>query len=161
MKYDNSHVRRQDRILDEQRAVALLRSAEWGFLSMVSPEGGGYGVPINFVWDGDSRIYLHCGRVGRKLEALKLNPDVTFCVVDGVQVLPERLATAYESIILTCHATLEVDDDEKRHALTLMIKKLAPEYLEEGSKYIEKSFRYVRVVRLDVSSWSGKARKPW
>lgn len=160
MKYDNSHVRRQDRLLDEQSAVALLRSAEWGFLSMVSPEGGGYGVPINFVWDGGSRIYLHCGRVGRKLEALKLNPDVTFCVVDGVQVLPERLATAYESIILTCRATLEVDDDEKRHALTLMIKKLAPEYLEESLKYIEKSFRYVRVVRLDISSWSGKARKP-
>ena len=48
MKYVNDRVRRQDRLMDEARALELLREGEYGVLSMVA-DGGGYGVPVNFV----------------------------------------------------------------------------------------------------------------
>ena len=59
MKYVNDRVRRQDRLMDEARALELLREGEYGVLSMVA-DGGGYGVPVNFVWDGVRSVYIHC-----------------------------------------------------------------------------------------------------
>ena len=40
INYDNCMVRRQDRLLDEARAVELLQSGEYGFLAMASADGG-------------------------------------------------------------------------------------------------------------------------
>ena len=47
MKYVNDRIRRQDRLMDEERAIELLREGEYGVLSMVS-EDMGYGIPVNF-----------------------------------------------------------------------------------------------------------------
>ena len=66
MKYNNDNVRRQDRLLEEDRAYALLREGEYGVLSMTTPTGGVYGIPLNFVWDGQENIYIHCAPRGRK-----------------------------------------------------------------------------------------------
>ena len=43
MKYVNETVRRQDRLMDEAKALKLLENGEYGVLSMVS-DGGGYGI---------------------------------------------------------------------------------------------------------------------
>ena len=56
MKYVNDRVRRQDRLMDEERALELLREGEYGVLSMVA-DNAGYGIPVNFVWDGDHSVY--------------------------------------------------------------------------------------------------------
>ena len=45
MKYVNDRIRRQDRLMDEERAIELLRDGEYGVLSMVS-EDMGYGIPV-------------------------------------------------------------------------------------------------------------------
>ena len=45
MKYVNDRIRRQDRLMDEERAIELLREGEYGVLSMVS-EDMGYGIPV-------------------------------------------------------------------------------------------------------------------
>ena len=44
MEYNNSDVRRQDRLLPEKKAYQLLRGGEYGILSMLSPEGVPYAV---------------------------------------------------------------------------------------------------------------------
>ena len=75
MKYNNDNVRRQDRLLEEDRAYALLREGEYGVLSMTTPTGGAYGIPLNFVWDGQENIYIHCAPQGRKLDCIALYPD--------------------------------------------------------------------------------------
>ena len=55
MNYQNDSVRRQDRLLDQPEATELLRRGEYGILCMQRPEGGGYGVPLNYVWDEATR----------------------------------------------------------------------------------------------------------
>ena len=52
-------IRRKDRILDNELAIRLLEEAEYGFLAMSGINGYGYGIPINYVKEGDS-IYFHC-----------------------------------------------------------------------------------------------------
>ena len=73
-------IRRKDRVLDEKGAIELLETAEYGFLSMVGTDGFGYGIPISFVKEGES-VYFHCAPEGYKLECLRENPKVSFCVV--------------------------------------------------------------------------------
>ena len=75
MIYDNTSVRRQDRLLDEPQARALLQSGEYGVLSLVDTESLPYGIPVNYVWDGQDHIYLHCARRGKKLNSIRRQAD--------------------------------------------------------------------------------------
>ena len=67
MEFSNKEVRRQDRLLDEKRAMEIIKEGEYGILSMVTEEGNGaYGIPLSYVWDRGNSIYIHCAPVGRK-----------------------------------------------------------------------------------------------
>ena len=77
MPYDNSAVRRQDRLLDEARARDLLAGGRFGVLSLVDGDGA-YGIPVNYVWDGDDSLYVHCAPDGRKLRCIDRRDRVSF-----------------------------------------------------------------------------------
>lgn len=159
MEYRNDEVRRQDRLLETDRALEILREGEYGILSMQLPDQGGYGVPISYAWDGDSSIYLHCAPEGKKLRCIRQHPDVSFCVVGKTRVYPSRFTTAYESILLSCRAHTDLPEEERHKALELILEKYSPRDREVGRKYAEKSFHRTEVIRLDIQSWSGKCKK--
>ena len=162
MKYDNSKIRRQDRLLDEARAREILASAHYGYLSMIDLDGKPYGVPLNFVWDSEGLgdcIYFHCANDGRKLDIIECHEFVSFCVVGDVNLLPSQFTTEYESIILNGEATIITSDEERMYALELLLKKLSPNDMEVGMKYARKSFYRTELVRIDIETWSGKCKK--
>ena len=159
MKYENSKIRRQDRLLDEARAREILASAEYGILSMIDLDGKPYGVPLNFVWDGDDAIYIHCAPEGKKIDILDCHDRVSFCVVGNVNLLPSQFTTEYESIILDCEATICTSEEERVHALELLLRKLSPHDVEIGMKYALKSLPRTCILRLDILTWSGKAKR--
>lgn len=158
MKYCNDKVRRQDRLMDEQRALQLLRTAEYGILSMVS-ENGGYGIPVNYVWDGRDSIYIHCAPEGRKLRALASNPNVSLCIVGNVNLLPDKFTTEYESALFFGKACVHLSEEERMKALHLLIDKLSADFREVGDKYARKSFHRVEIIRVDFTGFSGKCKK--
>ena len=151
-------VRRVDRMWPENEAVELLRNGEYGFLAMCSPEGYGYGIPLSYVCDGE-HLYFHCAPEGHKLDALALEPRVSFCVVGSTRVIPRQFTTAYQSVHVFGVARLVDDDDERRHALRLLVQKYSPEYVEIAEKYIAASFGRTAVIRLDIEHLSGKCKK--
>ncbi len=159
MIYDNSEVRRQDRLLDEKRAMELLKNNEYGFLSMISEVNEPYGIPVNYVWDGRESIYIHCAPEGKKLLALKKNPKVSFCLVGNVRLMPGMFTTEYESVIFEGTGRLNLSDDEKMDALHLMIDKLSADFKELGDKYAHKSFHRVEIIRIDLVKFSGKCKR--
>lgn len=157
--YCQSEIRRQDRLLDRETAIRLLREAEHGYLSMVDPDGEAYGVPVNFMWDGAASIYLHCAPEGRKLRAIAAHPQVSFCIVGPTQVLPEKFTTNYQSVVIDCVARTGLPDVERRKALTLLIQKYSPDHAEVGETYAAKSFHRTEIIRLDMIRMSGKMKK--
>ena len=127
---------------------------------MAKDDGGrGYGMPLNYVWDGADALYIHCAPDGEKLRVISANPDVSFCVVGKTRLLPERFTTEYESVVMKCRAVTGLDDDEKTRALRLLVAKLSPGHEELGMKYSQKSFHRVEIIRLDVIEASGKRKK--
>ena len=161
-KYKNDKVRRQDRLLDEHAAIELLHNGEYGILSIVETvekEFGGYGIPINYVWDGEKSIYFHCAPEGYKLNCLKTNPLSSFCVVGKTNVIPDKFTTTYESIVIRGIMCIELSVEERMKALMLIIDKYSPDDKEIGIKYAEKSFHRTNVIRLDIKEISGKTKR--
>jgi len=159
MIYTNETVTRQDRLLDEKSASEILRNGEYGFLALQAENGGGYGLPISYVWNERNSIYLHCSPIGRKLQCIELCNKVSFCVVGKTKVIPEKFTTAYESIVLECLAFINLLNDEKMIALELIIDKYSQIVKANGMKYAESSLNRTEIIRLDVESWSGKCKR--
>ncbi len=157
MNYNNDTVRRQARLLPEEKAIRLLKEGEYGVLSLITPEGA-YGIPISYVWDGADCIYCHCAPEGRKLRAIAHSPKVSFCVVGRTNVLSDKFTTEYESIVVTGTARIGLPADERMKALELILDKYSPNDKEVGMKYAEKSFGRTEIIRLDIDSVSGKAK---
>ena len=149
-------MRREDRAISIEDAIVLLESAEYGVLSMASPDGVPHGVPLNFALAGNS-IYFHCAPEGRKIDCLAANKTVSFCVVGNTQVLPEEFGTRYESVIAT--GTIEeLTAEDKREALLLLVRKYSPEYVAEGLEVIDRLIGNTKVFRIPLESVTGKAR---
>lgn len=153
----NPEIRRQDRRLSESETISILQNGEYGILSMCTPDNEGYGVPLNYVWK-DDKLYFHCAAEGAKLDYLRKNARVSFCVVGTTKLLPSNFGTLYESAIVSGIAS-EAEGDEKREALMRIIEKYSADFIPEGKAYIEKLFDRVRVVKLSALLITGKARK--
>lgn len=158
MIYDNTHVRRQDRLLEESSARELLERGEYGILSMADAEGGGYGVPINYVWDGKRSVYIHCAREGHKLRSMEADPRVTLTVVGRTHPLPEQLTTGYESIILRGRIGHCTEAAERMHALELLCRKYAPKH-KHWRQAADASATRTAVLRMEIATMSGKQKK--
>lgn len=159
MIYDTTDIRRQDRLLDRSSAEQLLRTAEYGVLSMCDEDGKPYAVPINFVWDDAATIYLHCAPEGKKLRAIAHNPSVSLCVVGRVALQANLFTTEYESVIVSGTATVVTDDDERWSAIRLLLHKFAPDYEMEGTAAAKKSLHRLAMIRLEMNCVSGKSKR--
>lgn len=159
MIFNNSNIRRQDRTLDEKRSFEILKTGEYGILSMRTEKGdGAYGIPISYVWDGGDSIYLHCAPMGRKLECIDACSQVSFCIVGRTKVIPSQFTTAYESIVLKCEAHYGLPESERMSALSWLLSKYCPDDKIRGISYAEKSFPRTEIIRLDIKEISGKTK---
>lgn len=149
--------RRKDRKLTDIEVIEILKNCEYGVLSTVSEDGYAYGVPVNYVYMNDS-IYFHCATEGHKLDNIKKDNRVSFCVVGQTFLLPEKFSTKYESVIFFGKAT-EVFDDEKCTALLELVNKYSPDYVEKGKEYIKNASPKTKVIKISAEHMSGKARR--
>ncbi len=150
-------LRRKDRAIAEEEAMALLSRAEYGILSTVSDNGKPYGVPLNFCII-DRCIYFHCAVEGRKIDNIKQNKSVSFCTVGNTEILPDLFGTKYESVIVSGEIE-EVFDDSKQMALEGLLHKYSTDFFDKGLKYIEALREKTMVFKITINSLSGKARK--
>jgi hypothetical protein len=150
-------IRRTDRSISESETKAILEKGEFGVLSTATLDGHPYGVPINYSYKGNV-IYFHCAIEGHKLENLRKNNRVSFCVVGKTEVLPEKFSTRYESAIVFGNA-FELTGDEKHKGLLEIVKKYSPGFIQEGLQYIENAAEKARAYKIVVESITGKSRK--
>lgn len=150
-------IRRTDRVLSESEAKGILEKGEFGILSTASLDGQPYGVPISYSYTANV-IFFHSAIDGHKLENLRKNNKVSFCVVGRTEVLPDQFSTKYESAIVFGKA-FELTDDEKHKGLLEIVKKYSPGFIKEGLQYIENAANKARVYKIVIESITGKSRK--
>lgn len=150
-------MRRKDRQIGTEAALEVLKNGEYGVLSIVGQNGYAYGIPLSYTYS-DNKIYFHCAKEGTKLDNIKSNNKVSFCVVGKTEVLPCKFSTNYESVIVFGEA-IEIEGEEKKKGLMDIVKKYSPGFTTEGEKYLEASAHETKVVRIDIKHLTGKARK--
>lgn len=149
-------LRRKDRAIDQDQAWSILEKGEYGVLSTVSADGQPYGVPLHYaVVDG--AICFHCATSGHKLDNIAANDRVSFCVVGRCEVMPDKFATIYESVVVFGRA-VEVPDANKQKALEALLDKYSGDYRAEGLEYTRKVYNKARVFNISVEDIRGKAR---
>ena len=87
-----------------------------GVLAVQGDSGWPYAVPLSYAYE-DGKLWFHCARTGHKLDAILLEPKVSFCVVDRDQVVPLEYTTYFRSVILFGKARVLEDPAEVRAAL--------------------------------------------
>ena len=150
-------IRRKDREIDLTDAKDLLKTCEYGVMSTADSVNQPYGIPINYVYQNGS-IYFHCAKSGHKLDNIKDNPKVSFCVVGKTKLLPSEFATEYESAVAFGIAS-EVQGSERTDALIAILEKYSPEFINEGKRYLEQKDKATTVVKIDINHITGKARR--
>jgi len=125
-------VRRKDKeITDKGELEEVLANALVGRLGTCANEMP-YITPLNFTYDKEScKIFLHCANEGKKLENIRINPNVCFEVeeVKGVIVKQPTCASsvAYRSVILFGRIKIVSDVKAKAYALQKLVDKYAPQ----------------------------------
>jgi nitroimidazol reductase NimA-like FMN-containing flavoprotein (pyridoxamine 5'-phosphate oxidase superfamily) len=125
-------VRRKDKeITDKNEIEQILSSSMVGRLGTCA-NGIPYITPMNFIYDKDtSKIFLHCANEGRKLENIRINPNVCFEVEEVKDVIVKQptcgSSVAYRSVIMFGSIKILSDSRTKNYALQKLAEKYAPQ----------------------------------
>ena len=149
-------MRRKDRQVFDDLVNEILVKGEYGVLSIMGENGYPYGVPVNFAYYDDG-IYFHCAKTGHKLDAIIKDNRVSFCVVTDTELQPEDFTTKYKSVIAFGTAK-EVEGEEKKRALMLLIKKYSSGFMDKGRDYVNKEAAGTVIVKISIEHITGKAR---
>ena len=74
---------RKKQQLPEAECIDILKSQLRGVLSVLGDGDYPYGVPLNHYYnEQDGKLYFHGGKQGHKIDAVRRNDKVSFCVYD-------------------------------------------------------------------------------
>lgn len=153
-------MRLHQRQVSRAEAEEILRVGQYGILSLSTDNDYGYGVPLSYVFQGNS-IFLHCSPEGKKLTLLRRNNKVCFCVVAEAEPLAHKFSMKYQSAMAFGQAVEVEDANEKLTALMALVRKYYsdPEDLDKGREYAAASLEKTLVLRIDIDHLTGKVRK--
>ena len=106
-------MRRAKQALSREEALAVLKGAKRGVLSMIGDGGHPYGVYMNPHYDeSDGKIYFHGSKVGHKVESLRKDPWASFTVIDDGVKNEGDWAFTFRSVVV--FGRVEFVDDPER-----------------------------------------------
>ena len=120
-----------------------------------------YVVPMNYGYamdDGKLVLYLHSALQGKKLDMIRANPRVFFEIDCDLMPfegrVPCQYGLVYSSIMGRGTATIVEDVEEKKQAMTLLMKTQTG----KDFSFEDRLVSIVAVIRIDVAEYTAKHR---
>jgi nitroimidazol reductase NimA-like FMN-containing flavoprotein (pyridoxamine 5'-phosphate oxidase superfamily) len=148
-------MRRKEKLMPKNDTVEIIKAAEYGTLASIGENGYPYSVPLNYAYENGT-IYFHSAYEGNKVANIKFNNKVSFSVVTYYKLLSDKFDTEYDSAIIHGKAFEIIDEQEKKHALRLLIDKYSSDYREQGLAYIERSINTATTFKIEIEHMTGK-----
>ena len=96
-------MRRSPQALSHEESVELLKTETRGVMSVQGDDGYPYGFPINHYYDEETnRLYFHGANFGHRIDAVKRDPKVSYCVYGGEYQNEGDWAKYVKSVIILC-----------------------------------------------------------
>lgn len=152
--------KRELQITDEGQIRTILDTAKVLHLGLCV-DNEPYVVPMNYGYtmeDGKLVLYLHSAVRGKKLDMMRANPKVFFELdCDRVPFegkKPCQYGLAYSSVMGRGTATIVDDVEEKKQAMTFLMKTQTQKDFEFSDEWVS----IVTVIRIDVAEFTAKHR---
>jgi len=112
-------MKEQGFIESREEMEQILREEELGFLGLIH-EGEPYVVPLNYAYQ-DGKIVFHCALEGKKLDAIRAHPAVSFTVARQLgSVRPHAGDPCHlDSDSVICRGTARIVEDVQERFLLL------------------------------------------
>ena len=152
--------KRERQVTDPEQIIRILDTAKVLNLGL-SVNDEPYVVPMNYGYrmeDGKLTLYLHSAVKGKKLDMIRANPKVFFSMdCDRMPFegrVPCQYGIVYSSIMGRGTATLVEDVEEKKQAMSILMKT------QTGKDFTfeDRLVTIVSVIRIDVSEFTAKHR---
>lgn len=148
-------MRRNKQILDVRECEKILERGTSGVLAVSGDDGYPYAVPLSYVYSGGA-IYFHCAKSGHKLDAIRREPKVSFCVIDKDDIVPEEFTTYYRSVIAFGKASVLEGEDLFAAADVLAVKYSPDESEERRHETITRNIPALCLVKIEIEHMTGK-----
>jgi len=148
-------MRLKENQLSSEEAVKMLKAGSNGVLALLGDNGYTYAVPLNFAYS-DNKIYFHSAKVGHKLDAIKSNDKVSFCVVEKDEIVAKEFNSLFRSAIAFGTIRIVENDNERQNALEIILKKYSPDFFEAGKEYIKAQWDNVVVFEFNIEHLTAK-----
>ena len=152
--------KRERQITDEKQIRHILDTAKVLHLGL-AVNNEPYVVPMNYGYTLEEDklvLYLHSAVRGKKLDMIRANPNVFFEIDCDLMPfegkVPCQYGLVYSSIMGRGKATLVEDVEEKKQAMTLLMKT------QTGKDFTfeDRLVSIVAVIRIDVTEYTAKHR---
>ncbi len=104
---------RKKQQLSQEECIQILMNERRGVLSVHGENGYPYGMPMNHWYcEADGKLYFHSGQSGHKIDAIKKDNKVSFCVYDSGYLKAGDWALNIKCVIV--FGRIEFVDDHDR-----------------------------------------------
>ena len=149
-------MRRSGQQLSHEECVDLLKQEPRGVLAVHGEDGYPYALPLDFVYDeATGKLYFHCAKQGHKIDALRRDNRVSFCVHDEGYRKEGDWALNIRSVIVFGTMRFIEDRDETVKFVRMLGLKYYPTP-EEVEEEIRKAVERVQMLELTVDHMTGK-----
>ena len=152
--------RRERQITDPDQILKILDTAKVLHLGL-AVDNEPYVVPMNYGYtmeDGKLVVYLHSAVRGKKLDMMRANPRVFFEIDCDLMPfegrVPCQYGLVYSSIMGRGTATIVEDVEEKKRAMTILMKT------QTGKDFTfeDRLVSIVAVIRIDAAEYTATHR---
>lgn len=151
-------MRRKDREMGREAALAVLDRCEWAVLAMTDGAGLPYCVPITIVRGGET-LYFHGALSGEKADCLRARPRVCLTAVGDTRIVQEQFTTEYESAVVRGRVEELTDPAAKLEALRLLCLRHCPRGMGGFEAAAGDSLPRTGVWALHLEEVTGKRKK--
>ena len=150
-------MRRKDRELSRERALAITDKCAYSVLATVNPDGSPYCIPLNMIREGEL-LYFHSALEGHKIDNIRNKSRVCICCVGDLRELQGVFSIGYESAIINGSASEITDREEKIHALALISKRYTPDNMAAFDEAIKRQLDVTGIWKIHIDEISGKGK---
>ena len=149
-------MRRKKQEISFEKCVDILNRATSGVLAVIGEGGYPYTVPISYVYT-DGKIIFHSAKNGHKIDAIKKDDKVSFCVIDKNDIKPAEFTTYFRSVIAFGRIRILETDEEKRDCIEKLAIRYSPkESVESRNKEIESTWKALCMLEMEIEHMTGK-----
>ena len=155
----NYHMRRQDRQLNEETIIEILKVGKYAVISLCQ-DNQPYIVSLSYGYDEkNDALYFHCAKEGQKIDFLSANSKVAATVVEDLGYIQNECAHVFRSVVMFGELTFVNELEDMKHGMEVLLNHLEenPSIVKGNHLKDDSAYAKISMLKLKIEHKTGKA----